>query len=129
MLVAGLINQLYNQLNHLVIGRKYTSSDLAFYSKGNQFPHFVTSGLDVSIGSVIYSALAKQQDNYSGLHSLMRKTMVMNSYLVFPALAVLAMAAKPLTIILLTENNTSRLNTKHRQLIEVSYQKTHLLLL
>jgi len=103
MLVAGLINQIYNQLNHLVIGRKYTSSDLAFYSKGNQFPHFVTSGLDVSIGSVIYSALAKQQDNYTGLHSLMRKTMVMNSYLVFPALAVLAMAAKPLTIILLTE--------------------------
>ena len=103
MLVAGLLNQIYNELNSLVIGRKYTSSDLAFYSKGSQFPRFITSGLDVSISSVIYSALSKEQDNFKGLHELMRKSMAMNSYMVMPSLAILAMVASPLITLLLTE--------------------------
>lgn len=103
LLAAGLINQVYNELNSLVIGKKYTSGDLAFYTKGNQFPHFLTSGLEGAIGTVIFSALSKKQNDYAKLHALMRKSMVTNSYLIFPALAILGMVATPLTEILLTE--------------------------
>lgn len=103
LLAAGLINQVYNELNSLVIGKKYASSDLAFYTKGNQFPHFLTSGLEGSIGTVIFAALSRKQDDCVKFHALMRKSIVTNSYLVFPALAILGMVATPLTEVLLTE--------------------------
>lgn len=103
LLAAGLINQIYNELNSLVIGKKYTSGDLAFYTKGNQFPNFLTSGLEGAIGTVIFAALSKKQGDYTKLHVLMRKSIVTNSYLVLPALAILGMVAAPLTEILLTE--------------------------
>lgn len=103
LLVAGLLNQVYNELNSLVIGKKYTSSDLAFYTKGSQFPKSVAFGLDSSIGSVIFSALSKKQDDPKAMHDLMMKAMTMNTYLVFPFMAVLGMVAEPFTIAFLTE--------------------------
>lgn len=102
LLAAGLMNQIYNELNCLVIGKKYSSGDLAFYTKGSQFPNLLTSGLEISIGTVIFAALSKKQEDYSKMHELMRKSIVTNSYLVFPALAILGIVAAPLTELLLT---------------------------
>lgn len=103
LLVAGLINQIYKELNSLVIGKKYTSSDLAFYTKGSQFPKYITSGIDSSIGSVMFSAFSKNQNNKLALHEQMKKTITINSYFVFPILAILGAAAEPIVKILLTE--------------------------
>ena len=103
LLAAGLLNQVYNELNSLVIGRKYTSSDLAFYTKGSQFPKYVTTGIDASIGSVMFSAFSKNQNNKDALHEQMKKSIVINSYLVFPILTYLAVAAAPIIKLLLTD--------------------------
>lgn len=103
LLVAGLINQIYNELNSLIIGKKYTASDLAFYNKGKQFPSMITTGLDSAIQSVSLSAFSKEQDNLPYIHSLIHKTLVSNSYLLFPALTIFAFVAEPLVTIVLTE--------------------------
>ena len=103
ILVAGLLNQIYRELNSLVIGKQYTSSDLAFYNKGSQFPKYVTMGVDSSISSVMFSAFSKNQNNREALHEQMKKTIVINSYLVFPILALLGVAAEPIVSLLLTD--------------------------
>ena len=103
LLAAGLLNQVYNELNSLVIGRRYSSSDLAFYTKGSQFPKYVTTGVDSSISSVMFSAFSKNQNNRDALHEQMRKSVIVNSYLIFPILTYLAVAASPIISLLLTE--------------------------
>lgn len=103
LLVAGLINVIYNELNSLVIGKKYTSSDLAFYTKGKTFPTALASGVDSALQSVILSALSRKQEDYEALRSLMRKSMIVNTYVIMPAMAFMAIIAKPLTLLLLTE--------------------------
>ena len=102
LLAAGLLNQIYKELNSLVIGKQYSSSDLAFYTKGSQFPKYITTGIDSSIGSVMFSAFSKNQNNESALHLQMKKTIVINSFFVFPILAILGAAAEPVVEILLT---------------------------
>lgn len=103
LLAAGLINQIYNELNSLVIGKKYTSSDLAFYTKGSQFPKLITMGIDHSISSVMFSAFSRKQEDQKQLHILIKKTNRVNSFFVLPLLMILAMIAKPLVTVLLTE--------------------------
>lgn len=103
LLVAGLLNQTYKELTSLIIGRKYTSSDLAFYTKGSQFPKYITMGVDSSISSVMFAAFSKNQSNRPALHQQMKNAMVINTYLVFPLLAVLALIAPSLVTVLLTE--------------------------
>lgn len=103
ILVAGLLNTIYNELNSLVIGKKYTSSDLAFYSKGKQIPFILVTGVDSSIQSVVFSALSKKQNDEKALHGLLYKAININSYVLFFCLGTLAVIAKPLVIILLTE--------------------------
>lgn len=103
MLCAALLNQIYNELNSLVIGKRFASSDLAFYTKGKQFPLYITQGLDTSISTVMFSALSKKQSDERGLHEMMRKAMNTNTFLVFPCLAILAMGAEPFTVLILTE--------------------------
>ena len=103
LLTAGMINQIYNELNNLVIGRKYTSGDLAFYNKGKQFPFYITTGIDGSIQSVMFSSFSKNQSNLSVLQAMLRKSIAVNTYIIFPLMAGLALTAEPLTVALLTE--------------------------
>lgn len=103
MLVAGLINQVYNELNSLIIGKKYTAADLAFYTRGRQFPDLITTGVDSALQSVTLSAFSKKQNDHAYLRQLLKKTLTSNSYLLIPVLTYLAVAAAPITVLLLTE--------------------------
>lgn len=103
MLAAGLINAIYNELNSLIIGRKYSSSDLAFYTKGKTFPSTLTFGVDSALQSVTLSVFSKKQTDKKNLHQLLHKTLVSNSFLLMPSLLLLGIVAEPLTLVLLTE--------------------------
>ncbi len=103
MLAAGLVNAFYNELNSLIIGKKYSSDDLAYYSKGKQFPNYVATGVDSSIQSVMLSAFSKKQTEKSVLRDMLRKTIAVNTYIIFPMMFGMALIAEPLTVILLTE--------------------------
>lgn len=103
MLAAGLINAIYNELNSLIIGRKYSSSDLAFYTKGKTFPSTLTFGVDSALQSVTLSVFSKKQTDRNNLHQLLHKTLVSNSSILMPSLLLLGIVAEPLTLVLLTE--------------------------
>lgn len=103
LLAAGMINQIYNEMNNLVIGRKYTSNDLAFYNKGKQFPNYVTTGIDGSIQSVMFSAFSKKQSDIKAIHDMLRKSISVNTYIIFPLMVGLALVAEPFTAVVLTE--------------------------
>lgn len=104
LLFAGLINQAYNQLNSLVIGRKYSASDLAFYTKGKMFPDYITSGVDSALQTVSLSAFAKKQNDLPALHSLMTRIITANTFITFPLLGLLALCADQIVLVLLTDN-------------------------
>lgn len=103
MLAAALINVIFKELNGLIIGRKYTSSDLAFYTKGSYFPKAISSGLDMSISTVMFSAFSRKQENRNELHILIKKTINVNSYLLFMILGIFAVIAPSFISIILTD--------------------------
>ena len=108
LMAASLINTVYNELRSLVIGRVYTSADLAYYNKGNQIPNLIITNVDTAIGNVIFPAMVQENDNRERLKQISRRAMKTTSFLIFPMLTGLIFVARPLIICLLYTSPSPR---------------------
>lgn len=102
MVLANLVNVSYNELRSLVIGKKFTSAELAYYNKGNHFPQLAIVNIDTSISNVMFPAMASAA-SAENLKDIGRKSMKMTSYIIFPVMVGLLVIARPLLLALLTE--------------------------
>ena len=103
LLVSSLLDTLYQNLQSLVIGKKYDSSTLGNYNKGQQFPMAIISAINGTVQAVMLPVMSADQDDRSKVKNIMRRSMTLNAYLVFPMMSGLAAVAEPLVRILLTE--------------------------
>lgn len=104
LMISQFINTGYAELRSLFIGKVYTTTELAAYNKGNQFPSLLITNINSSISSVLFPAMSKTNDNREKLKALTRQSMKLSSYILFPMLAGLMIIAEPLIRLLLTEN-------------------------
>ena len=103
ILFEGLANEIDGQLRNLVIGRRYTSSDLGFYSKGQQFPQLVVTNVSTAVGAVLFPAISNEQSDPERVKTILRKSVSIVSYIIFPALAGLALVSKNFILVVLGE--------------------------
>ena len=103
MLVSALLDTGYNNLRSLVIGKMYTKADLAYYDRGKQIPNIIVSNVNSSIGSVLFPALAKEQNFKGAVKAHVRKGIRVSSYVMWPMLMGIAACAEPIIRILLTD--------------------------
>lgn len=103
IVLAGLLDTLSNNLSGLIIGAKYNASALGFFSRGAHFPSAVMGAINTTVQSVMLPVLSALQDDREMAKLLMRKSIMLSCYLVFPMMAGLAGIAKPLVQILLTD--------------------------
>lgn len=103
LLVSGLIDTLYQDIRSLIIGLKYNSSTLGFYNRGKQFPQFLVNAINGAVQSVLLPTMAKEQDDKAKVKVMMRTSITLCSYIMFPIMAGLAGVATPLVKILLTD--------------------------
>ena len=103
MLVSSLLDTIYNNLRSLVIGKLYTSADLAYYNQGRKFPNLIVVNINVSIDSVLLPTMSGVQDSRETVKAITRRAIMTSSYLMWPMMVGLAVVAKPLVVLLLTE--------------------------
>lgn len=103
LLVSSLLDTLYQDLRSLVIGKKYDSGTLGYYNRGKQFPQFVINAINGAVMSVMLPAMSERQEDKNGLKNMMRTSISMSAYIIFPMMAGLAAVAESLVEILLTE--------------------------
>lgn len=93
MLGVSLLDTFFTQIYGLLIGKWYSDSDLAYFNRGEHLPQVVMNSIQGSIGSVVFPALSKMQDDKAKLKSAMRKVMKTSSFIVFPMMFGLAALA------------------------------------
>lgn len=103
IMCVGVMTTLYSNLRNLIIGRKYTSSDLAFSEKGEQFPSAIAGNINSSITKVLFPVLSESQNDLEQLKRMVRRSIKVGSYILFPILFGFAMTAEPFVKIFLTE--------------------------
>lgn len=103
LLVADLIGILHHQLRSLLIGKFYTIADLAYYNKGKSFPELIINNVDSSISAVLFPAMSNAEGDQTKVKSMVRRSMKITSYVIFPMMIGMAVIAKPMILLLLTE--------------------------
>lgn len=103
LLVSSLIETVYQEIRQLIIGKKYSSVDLAYYNQGNKIPNFVVTNINSSIDSVLLPVMSKEQDSKELVRIMTRRAIKTSSYLMWPLMVGLAVCAEPLVRVLLTE--------------------------
>lgn len=103
LLLSSLINTFYNNMRQLVIGKVYSSSDLAYYNRGRQFPNLIVTNINSSIDSVLLPAMASEQDDIGKVKNITRRAIKTSGYIMWPMMIGLAVLANPITCLLLTD--------------------------
>lgn len=103
LLVSHLIDTVYSDIRSLIIGKKYSKADLAYYNRAKQFPLFITSNINTSINSVLFPAMSSVQDDKEHVKAMTRRAIKISTYIMAPMMLGLAACGKPIIQILLTE--------------------------
>ena len=103
LLVSSLIDTLYQDLSSLVIGKKYDSGVLGYYNRGKQFPQFIVNSINSTVQSVMLPAISSIQEYKNQVKSMMRRSITLSSYVIFPVMFGLAAVAEPTVKLLLTD--------------------------
>jgi len=103
LLVSALLDTGYNNLRSLIIGKLYTSADLAFFNRGKQFPNLIVTNINTSIDSVLLPTMSKEQDNRDRVRDMTRRAIKTSTFIMMPLMMGLAVCAVPLIRIVLTD--------------------------
>lgn len=103
LLVANLLNTVYRNLYTLVIGKKFSATELGYYTRADQLAQFIPNTFSNILLKVAFPILIPIQDDNLRLIRIYRKYIRMSVFLTFPLMMGGVALAKPLILTLLTE--------------------------
>lgn len=103
MLCSALLDTVYNNLRSLLIGKVYSSTDLAYYNEGKKFPNLIVTNINTSIDSVLLPAMSKEQDDKDRVKNMTRRSIMVSCYIMAPLMIGLACCASNIVVVVLTE--------------------------
>jgi O-antigen/teichoic acid export membrane protein len=103
LLLSNVLDTLYNNIYALIIGRLFKVDVLGYYNRGSQFPSFISSNIDGTIQSVMFPTLAAVQEDKKMVKKIIKRTISVSTFFVFPTMVGLAVSAEPIIRLLLTD--------------------------
>lgn len=103
ILGTGLLITGYQELRSLIIGKKYSSADLAYYDKGRSFPLLIVNNLNSSIAAVLFPKMSEEQDDRQKIKTTTRNSIRFSALILCPMMLGLAAVSDSFVRLLLTE--------------------------
>ncbi|MBE6646423.1 MAG: lipopolysaccharide biosynthesis protein [Ruminococcaceae bacterium] len=103
MLVSAILCSLYNDTRSLIIGKRYSVDDLAYYNRGQQYPEVVSSTIESGIQSVMFPAMARSQSDAQQMRAMLKRTLSLSVFVIMPIMVGLAAVSQSFILLLLTE--------------------------
>ena len=103
LLLSSLLDTCYSNLRNLIIGKLYSSADLAFYNQGDKFPKVIVTNVNTSIDSVLLPTMSGAQDNRERVKNMTRRAIKTSTYIMAPFMMGLAFCAEPIVRLVLTD--------------------------
>ena len=103
MLASSLLDTVYNNLRSLIIGKIYSSVDLAYYNQGDKLPSVIISNINTSINSVLLPTMSNAQDDHLRIKAMTRRAIKTSTYIMAPLMMGLAFCAEPIVRLILTD--------------------------
>ena len=103
MFLTHLLNNFCRKIPGLLIGKIFSPVTLGYYAKGVKTENLASHGISSVMTQVTYPLYAQVQDDKAVLSNMIRRLAMTISYLTFPLMAILMLAAKPIFILLYSD--------------------------
>lgn len=101
LLASGLLDQGYQSLSDLIIGKQFSAISLGYVSQGKKYPLALGNMLNGAIQPVMLSAVAHVQDDVPYVKRLVRRCLKTSTFLIVPTMGLFGIAAEPVVRLLL----------------------------
>lgn len=103
LLLSGLLHTIYINLYSLVIGKRYSAADVGYYNRAYSFAQFPSVSISGVLTRAMYPVQCELQDDDERLRASFIRYLRISCFLIFPLMVGVAVLAKPLVLILLTQ--------------------------
>lgn len=103
LLVVGVLHVLYNNIYTVIIGKKYNASDVGFFNRSQTLANFPSFNISSVVCRAIYPEQCNLQSDRDRLVDSFLRYQRLLAYLVFPAMAMMAVLSAPLIEFVLSE--------------------------
>jgi O-antigen/teichoic acid export membrane protein len=103
LLASTLLNTIFENIYLVVIGKLFSAAHLGLYSGARKIQSMATINITGVVMQVAFPVFSAIQDDPVRLKRSMRKAMMMLALVNFPIMAGLALTARPVVYVLLTE--------------------------
>jgi len=103
LLISSLIDSIYTNMYTFVIGKKFSTTDLGYYTRADGFAQFPSSNLTSVLQRVTFPVLSSIQSDDEIMKDTYRRFLRLSAFVVFPLMIGLLAVADPLIRLLLTD--------------------------
>ena len=103
MLATDLLATFFNQLRSLLLGKAYTTSDLAYYNRGLRFPELISENVNGTVSSVLFPVLANCGDDHEKIKERLRRAIKVSTFVLMPLLFGMMGTTRQIVLLLLTD--------------------------
>ncbi len=103
LLFSDLLNSVCENIQGLIIGRRYSVADMGFYSQARKMEEVPTITISHVVATVTFPVFAKLQNDKERLFSAVRRCLNLMNFVNIPLMILLMIVAEPLFIILFSE--------------------------
>ena len=96
LLVSGLLNNIWNQLYQVVVGKCYSPATLGQYSRSKEYANIFSQNFTTIIQRVTYPALSEVQDDKARMVSAYRRVIKVSMFITCVSLIFMGAVAEPL---------------------------------
>lgn len=107
LLLAGLYAQIINNVYNICVGKFYPVAALGFYTRAKNFADMPASTILSVLQQATFPILASVQHDKERLVSVYGRIIRMSAFLIIPIMTLIALLAKPIVLLLLTEKWSS----------------------
>lgn len=101
LLLSNLLNVIYTNISPLIIGKKFSTEDLGFYSRADGLVALPAGVMDRTLSRVVFPVLSAIQNDDNRLRSVYSRYLRLMTSIVAPLLMFLAAVANPLIKLLI----------------------------
>ncbi len=103
LLGASLINDIYSNVYTVVVGKVFSLESLGYFTRAKTLSDFPSKNLTGILQRVSFPVLSSIQNDEERLRISYRRFLKMTAFMVFPLMIGLAVLARPLVLVLLTD--------------------------
>ena len=103
LLAASLYGTTLVEINNIVIGKVYSSTNLGYYNRAKGFAEMTAGSITSVLSQVTYPILASLQNDREKLVQVFRRLIKMSAFLIFPSITLLSLIVDPFIRYFLTD--------------------------